>query len=82
MALTQLARAYQALGQYRKAEQNLTLALELARKAEDQVQIATILGSLGGSPLSVTLLMPPNKRYRKACVWRAHSAILPSWLPC
>jgi CHAT domain-containing protein len=48
VALTQLAHAYQALGQYRKAEQSLASALELAQKAEDRVQIATVLGSLGG----------------------------------
>ncbi len=48
VALTQLARAYQALGQYRKAEQSLASALELAQKAGDQVQVATVLGSLGG----------------------------------
>src|SRR5215831_3815868 len=43
-ALTQLARAYQALGQYRKAVQNLSLALELAQKAGDRAQEATVLG--------------------------------------
>jgi CHAT domain-containing protein len=49
VALTQLARAYQALGHYRKASQNLSAALELARQAEDRVQIATVLGGLGGT---------------------------------
>jgi CHAT domain-containing protein/Tfp pilus assembly protein PilF len=49
VALTQLARAYQALGQYRKASQNLSSALELARKSGDRVQVATVLGSLGGT---------------------------------
>jgi CHAT domain-containing protein len=47
VALTQLARAYQALGQYRKAHQNLSAALELARQAEDRGQIASVLGGLG-----------------------------------
>ena len=47
-ALTQLARAYQALGQYRKAMQNFSSALELARQAEDRAQVATVLGGLGG----------------------------------
>src|SRR5215467_1604095 len=46
-ALTQLARAYQALGQYRKAVQNLSLALELARKSGDRTQAAAVLGGLG-----------------------------------
>lgn len=49
VALTRLARAYQALGQYRKAGQSLSSALELAQKAEDRVQIATVLGNLGGA---------------------------------
>jgi CHAT domain-containing protein len=47
-ALTQLAHAYQALGQYRKAVQHLSLALELARKAGDRAQAAIVLGGLGG----------------------------------
>jgi len=46
-ALTQLARAYQALGQYRKAVQNLSLALELAQKSGDRAQAAAVLGGLG-----------------------------------
>jgi len=49
VALTQLARAYQALGQYRKAGQSLSSALELARKSGDRAQVATVLGGLGGS---------------------------------
>jgi tetratricopeptide (TPR) repeat protein len=47
VALTQLARAYQALGQYRQASQSLSSALELAQQAGDRVQVATVLGSLG-----------------------------------
>src|SRR5262245_55030162 len=46
-ALTQLAHAYQALGQYRKAAQSLASALELAQQAGDRVQVATVLGGLG-----------------------------------
>src|SRR5262245_42092835 len=46
-ALTQLAQAYQALGQYRLAAQSLSSALALAQQAGDRVQIATVLGSLG-----------------------------------
>src|ERR671937_362290 len=48
VALTQLARAYQALGQYRTAGQSLSTALELARQTGDRVQVATVLGSQGG----------------------------------
>jgi len=48
-ALTQLAHAYQALGQYRKAVQHLSSALALAQKAGDRAQAATVLGGLGGS---------------------------------
>jgi hypothetical protein len=51
MALTQLARAYQVLGQYRQAGQSPSSVLELAQKAGNQVQIATVLGSLGGPTL-------------------------------
>ena len=80
VALTQLARAYQALGQYRRPGR-VSSALELAQKAEDRVQIATVLGNLGPT-LSVALSMPPSKRCRKACVWHARSAILHSWPPC
>jgi CHAT domain-containing protein len=47
-ALTQLAQAYQALGHYRKAVEHLSVALELARKAGDRAQAATVLGGLGG----------------------------------
>ena len=46
-ALTQLAHAYQALGQYRKAAQSLSSALALAQQAGDRAQVATVLGSLG-----------------------------------
>ena len=55
-ALTQLAHAYQALGQYHKAEQSLSLALDLAQKAGDWVQAATVLGSLGGLSLATGAL--------------------------
>ena len=48
-ALTQLAHAYQALGQYRKAVQNLSSALSLAQKAGDRAQAAAVLG--GGRAL-------------------------------
>ena len=47
-ALTQLAHAYQALGQYRKAVQHLSSALALAQKAGDRAQTATVLGRLAG----------------------------------
>ncbi len=46
-ALTQLAHAYQALGQYRQAAQSLSSALALAQQAGDRIQVATVLGSLG-----------------------------------
>ena len=47
IALMRLAHAYQALGQYRKALQNLLTALELAQQAGDRVQAAAVLGGLG-----------------------------------
>jgi CHAT domain-containing protein len=46
-ALTHLAQADQALGQYQEALSSLTLALTLAKQAGDQTQIASALHSLG-----------------------------------
>src|SRR5262245_26317006 len=48
-ALTHLAQAYQALGQYQEAFSSLTLALTLAQQSADQTQIASILHSLGNA---------------------------------
>lgn len=50
-ALVQLSRAYQALGQYRKALGSLFEALELAKKAGDRNHIAAVLGNLGNAYL-------------------------------
>ena len=47
-ALTQLAQAYQALGQYQQAIKSFTAALELAEQIGDRTQVATVLGGLGG----------------------------------
>jgi CHAT domain-containing protein len=47
MALTHLAQAYQALGQYRQALASLETALALAEKVTGRPQIAAVLGSLG-----------------------------------
>ncbi len=44
---TQLARAYQALGQYRQALQHLEAALKLAEQSGLPEHIATILGRIG-----------------------------------
>jgi tetratricopeptide (TPR) repeat protein len=48
-ALTHLAQAYQALGQYQEVFSSLTLALSLAKQAGDQAQIASVLHSLGNA---------------------------------
>jgi CHAT domain-containing protein/Tfp pilus assembly protein PilF len=46
-ARTQLAQAYQSLGQYSEALKNLELALTAAKSSADNVQIAEVLGRLG-----------------------------------
>ncbi len=46
-ALTLLAQAHQALGQYRQALRNLQTAHVLAEGAADPEQLATVLGHLG-----------------------------------
>jgi CHAT domain-containing protein/Tfp pilus assembly protein PilF len=46
-ALIYLSQAYQALGHYPEATQNLELAVTLAKKAGDRAQIALALGNLG-----------------------------------
>jgi tetratricopeptide (TPR) repeat protein len=48
-ALTHLAQACQALGQYQEAFSSLTLALALAEQAGDQTQIASVPHSLGNA---------------------------------
>src|SRR5713226_8120494 len=48
-ALTHLAQADQALGQYQEVFSSLTLALTLAKQSGDQTQIASILHSLGNA---------------------------------
>ena len=45
--LIYLSQANQALGRYKEAGKNLDLALGLARKAGDQIQLASVLGALG-----------------------------------
>ncbi len=47
LALTRLSQAYHALGYDQKALVSLNQALKLARKSQDQAQIASILGYLG-----------------------------------
>src|SRR3954468_19991940 len=47
VALTYLARAYEALGHTDRAEESLRTALPLAETAGDQAQAALILGHLG-----------------------------------
>ena len=47
VALTHLARAYEALGHADRAEDSLRTALPLAEHAGDQAQVALILGHLG-----------------------------------
>ena len=56
--LTQLAQAYQALGQYRLALQSLQSALQLAEQSGDRAHIAAVLGSLGNAYI---ITGPPEK---------------------
>ena len=46
-ALIYLSQAYQALGHYREATQNLELAVTIAKNAGDRAQMGLALGSLG-----------------------------------
>jgi CHAT domain-containing protein/Tfp pilus assembly protein PilF len=46
-ALVYLSQAYQALGHYPEAKQNLELAVAVAKKADDRAQLALSLGNLG-----------------------------------
>lgn len=46
-ALTHLAQAYQAVGQYKEAFKNLESALVLSEKSGDRTQTALVLGALG-----------------------------------
>ncbi|MBI3800792.1 MAG: CHAT domain-containing protein [Deltaproteobacteria bacterium] len=51
-ALTHLAQADQALGQYQEVFSNLSLALALAKQSGDQTQTASVLHSLGNAYLA------------------------------
>ena len=46
-ALTHLAQAYKALGQYRQTLHSLTTALQLAQQTKDRRQVAIVFESLG-----------------------------------
>src|SRR6267378_3026098 len=47
LALTHLAEAYSALGRYREAGKTLGIALDLAERSSDRMQIAAVLSRLG-----------------------------------
>ena len=51
-ALTRLAQAYQAMGQYNQALQSLNSALARVRETSDDTRVASILGSVGSLYLS------------------------------
>jgi CHAT domain-containing protein len=65
-ALTQLAYVYEALGHYGEAEQHLRLALELARQAAEQADIANILGALGNVYLAMGRLPDAERLLHEA----------------
>lgn len=52
-ALTQIAQAYQALGQYSDALKNLELALTAAKSSGDRTQIADVLGRIGNVYIAI-----------------------------
>ena len=60
-ALVHLAQAYQALGQYRDAVQNLESAIALAEKSNDRTQRAIALATLG----NVYIATGPSEIARK-----------------
>ena len=60
-ALIHVAQAYQALGQYRDALQNLESALALAEKSNDRTQLAMALATLG----NVYIATGPSETARK-----------------
>jgi len=60
-ALTRLAQAYQAIGQYEEALEHLEQALILAKESGDQGLVATALGSLGNAYIAIG---PPDKAYQ------------------
>lgn len=60
-ALTHLAQAEQALGQYQEVFSSLTSALTLAKQSGDQTQIASVLHTLGNVYIATG---PPETAYR------------------
>ena len=58
--LTKMSRAYQSIGQYKKALENLEFALTLARKSGNRVRIASVLGSIGDVYIAIG---PADKAY-------------------
>ena len=69
-ALTRIAAAYQALGQYRQALAPLQQAYELAQQTGDQTQIASVLASLGN--LFIALGPPATaEQYLRQALQRA-----------
>jgi tetratricopeptide (TPR) repeat protein len=66
VALTHLARAYEALGHADRAEDGLRTALPLAETTGDQAQAALILGHLGELALSAGHVTEAERLVREA----------------
>jgi CHAT domain-containing protein len=66
VALTHLARAYEALGHVDRAEDSLRTALPLAEAAGDQAQAALILGHLGELALHAGNVTEAERLVREA----------------
>jgi len=60
-ALTKLSRAYQSIGQYKKALESLEFALALARKSGNRMRIASVVGSIGDAYIAIG---PADKAYQ------------------
>src|SRR5215813_8431793 len=65
-ALTHLAQAYQALGQYQEVFSSLSLALTLAKQAGDQTQIASVLHSLGNAYIATGSAENADRSFNEA----------------
>ena len=65
-ALTHLAQAEQALGQYQEVFSHLSLALALAKQSSDQTQTASVLHSLGNAYIATGSAENANRSFNEA----------------
>src|SRR5262245_34556874 len=65
-ALTHLAQAEQALGQYQEVFSNLTVALTLANQSGDQAQTASVLHTLGNAYIATGSAENASRSFNEA----------------